>query len=60
MTVYTSCSVSELTGIGTSIYTNTSLTNPFTGDFIYGGSPGDIFNSTGSGVSYVCTIGGGC
>jgi hypothetical protein len=59
-TVYTQCNVGEFTGVSTAIYTNTALTNPFTGNFMHSSSPNDIFNSTGSGVSYVCTVGGPC
>jgi hypothetical protein len=60
ITVYTDCSVGEFTGVSTAIYTNTSLTTPFIGDFMHSSSPNDVFNSTGSGVSYVCTLGGPC
>ncbi len=59
-TVYTNCSVSELTGVSTVIYTNTSLTNPFIGFFTHSSALNDILESTGSGVNYVCTIGGPC
>ena len=59
-TVYTNCSVSELTGVSTAIYTNTSLTNPFIGFFTHSSALNDILESTGSGVNYVCTIGGPC
>ena len=56
-TVYTACNVSEITDSGTAIYTNTGLTNPFTGDFQRAGI---IWNSTGSDVVIVCTVGGPC
>jgi len=59
-TVYTDCNVTELTGVSTAIYTNTSLTNPFTGFFTHSSALNDILESTGSGVNYVCTIGGPC
>ena len=57
-TVYTSCSVTDILDSATAIYENTALTNPFTGDFVYGGS--DIYTSSGSDVTFVCTIGGPC
>lgn len=56
-TVYTNCSVTDITDPFTEIYENTALTNPFTGDFVDSGS---IYNSTGSGVTLVCVIGGPC
>jgi len=56
-TVYTNCSVTDITDSFTEIYENTALTNPFTGDFSRSGS---IWNSTGSGVTLVCVIGGPC
>jgi hypothetical protein len=56
-TVYTNCSVTDLTDLFTAIYENTALTNPFTGDFQLSGS---IWNSSGSGVTLVCVIGGPC
>lgn len=56
-TVYTNCGVSDLTDPSTEIYENTGLTNPFTGDFLQGGS---IWNSTGANVSLVCVVGGPC
>lgn len=56
-TVYTNCSVVDLTDPDTEIYENTGLTNPFTGDFV---SSGAIYNSTGANVILVCTIGGPC
>jgi hypothetical protein len=49
--------VTEITDSGTAIYTNTGLTNPFTGDFQRAGI---IWNSTGSDVVIVCTVGGPC
>lgn len=57
ITVYTNCSVIDITDPSTEIYDNTALTNPWLGDFQYGGS---IWNSTGSGVTLVCVIGGPC
>ena len=56
-TVYTNCSVTDLTDLFTAIYENTALTNPFTGDFQLSGS---IWNSSGSGVTLVCVLGGPC
>ena len=56
-TVYTACNVNDITDSGTAIYTNTGLTNPFTGDFQ---RAGQIWNSTGSDVVLVCTLGGPC
>jgi hypothetical protein len=56
-TVYTSCGVTNITGSLTEISENTGLTNPFTGDFVVSGV---IYNSTGSGVSQVCVVGGPC
>jgi hypothetical protein len=56
-TVYTNCSVTNLTGAFTEIFENTALTNPYTADFL---SSGSIYNSTGSGVSLVCNVGGPC
>lgn len=56
-TVYTNCSVSDLTDPSTEIFENTGLTNPFTGDFLQDGS---IWNSTGANVTLVCVIGGPC
>jgi len=55
--VYTNCSVTDITDPDTEIYENSSLTNPFTNDFVRSGS---IWNSTGSGVTLVCNIGGPC
>ena len=57
ITVYTNCSVTDITDPDTEIYENTALTNPFTNDFVRSGS---IYNSTGSGVTLVCVIGGPC
>jgi hypothetical protein len=56
-TVYTNCSVTDLTDLFTAIYENTALTNPFTGDFQLSSS---IWNSSGSGVTLVCVLGGPC
>ena len=58
-TVYTDCTVTDITAGGTSIYDDTSLITPFTGDF-RGPSDSNIYSSSGSGVTYVCTIGGPC
>ena len=57
ITVYTNCMVTNITDPFTEIYDSTNLVTPWTGDFQYGL---DIWNSTGAGVSYVCTIGGPC
>lgn len=56
-TVYTNCSVTDLTNPFTDIFENSALTNPFTGDFRVGF---DIYNSSGSGVTFVCNTGGPC
>jgi hypothetical protein len=56
-TVYTDCTVTSLTNPFTEIYENTALTNPYTADFL---SSGSIYNSSGSGVSLVCNVGGPC
>lgn len=58
-TVYTDCSVNNITDPGTAIYTNSTLTNPFTADFILPAGT-IIYNSSGSGVTVVCFIGGPC
>ena len=57
VTVYTDCSVTSITDPSTEIYENTALTNPYTADFV---SSGSIYNSTGSGVTLVCVVGGPC
>lgn len=57
ISVYTDCSVTSITSPSAEIYTNSTLTNPFTADFLVGGV---IYNSTGSGVSVVCNEGGPC
>jgi len=57
VTVYTNCSVTSITDPFTAIYENTALTNPYTADFV---SSGSIYNSSGSGVSLVCNVGGPC
>ena len=57
VTVYTDCSVTDITDSGTEIYDTSSLISPWTGDFVDSGS---IYNSTGSGVTLVCIIGGPC
>ena len=56
-TVYTNCSVTNLINPGTAIYTNSGLTTPFTGDFVQSGV---IYSSSGSDVTFVCSIGGPC
>ena len=56
-TVYTNCTVTNIINPTNEIYEDSSLINPFTGDFVDSGS---IYNSSGSGVSYVCAIGGPC
>ena len=56
-TVYTDCSVSNLINPSTAIYTNSGLTTPFTGDFVQSGT---IYSSSGSDVTFVCSIGGPC
>ena len=58
-TVYTDCSVNNITDPGTAIYTNTILTNPFTADFTLP-SGSVIYNSSGANVTVVCYIGGPC
>lgn len=55
--VYTDCSVTDLTDAETAIFTNSTLTNTFEGDFLDGGV---IYNSSGFGVTVVCTEGGPC
>ena len=57
VTVYTDCSVTNITNPSTEIYENTALTNPYTADFV---SSGSIYNSSGSGVTLVCVVGGPC
>ena len=57
VTVYTNCSVTNITNPFTEIYDTSALINPYTADFIDSGS---IWNSTGSGVTLVCVIGGPC
>jgi hypothetical protein len=56
-TVYTDCSVTNILNPSTELYENTALTNPFNGDFQRSGA---IWNSFGSGVSFVCNIGSFC
>ena len=58
-TVYTDCTVTDITAFDTSISDDISLITPFTGDF-RGPSDSNIYSSNGSSVSYVCTIGGPC
>jgi len=55
--VYTKCNVTDLTDPNTEIYDTPNLVSPWTGDFSRNGS---IWNSTGAGVSFVCSIGGPC
>jgi|688.fasta_scaffold80085_2 hypothetical protein len=57
ITVYTNCSVTDITDPDTELYDTSALINPYTGDFQYNG---DIWNSFGSGVSLVCSPGGPC
>jgi hypothetical protein len=57
ITVYTDCTVTDITDPFTEIYNTSALTSPFTGDFRDGGS---IYNSSGSNVTLVCNIGGPC
>jgi hypothetical protein len=57
ITVYSDCSVTDPTDPFTELYTNSSLINPYLGDFRYNNK---IWNSYGSGVSLVCNIGGPC
>lgn len=57
VTVYTDCSVTDITDPSTEIYQNTGLTNPYTADFVRSGR---IYNSSGSGVTLVCIVGGPC
>lgn len=56
-TVYTNCSVTDITNSSTYIYDSPLLVNPWTGDFQRAGA---IWNSTGSDVVLVCTLGGPC
>ena len=56
-TVYTDCSVTDITDPGTAIYATSALTVPFTGDFLEGSN---IYNSSGSDVTLVCVVGGPC
>lgn len=61
ITVYTECNVTNLLGVNTAIYKTTALITPFTGDFTYQvGSNPNIYNSSGSGVTLVCSLGNGC
>lgn len=55
--VYTKCNVTDLTDPFTEIYDTPNLISPWLGDFELNGS---IWNSTGAGVSFVCSIGGPC
>ena len=57
ITVYTDCSVVDITNNDTQLYDTSSLISPYTGDFVYGGS---IYTSNGSSVSLVCVVGGPC
>jgi hypothetical protein len=56
-TVYTNCSVTDITDPSTELYDSSALVNPWTGDFVRFGS---IYNSSGSGVTLVCNEGGPC
>lgn len=55
--VYTNCSVTDITDPGTELYDTSALTSPWTGDFVRFGS---IYNSTGANVTLVCVVGGPC
>lgn len=57
ITVYTNCSVTDITDPDTELYDTSALINPWLGDFSRSGS---IWNSFGSGVSFVCNPGGPC
>lgn len=57
ITVYTDCTVTDITDTSTAIYATSALTVPFTGDFLDSGS---IYNSSGANVTLVCNIGGPC
>jgi hypothetical protein len=57
VTVYTDCSVTDITDSSTYIYDSSALVSPWTGDFQLSGS---IYNSSGSGVTLVCVVGGPC
>lgn len=56
-TVYTDCSVTDITDSGTNIYMNQNLTEDFLGFFQKDGA---VYYSDGSNVFFECTIGGGC
>jgi hypothetical protein len=55
-TVYTSCSVTDITDTGIYIFENTLLSNPFLGYFSMGGN---IYNASG-GVQFEASIGSPC
>lgn len=57
ITVYTDCSVTDITDISTQLYDTSSLISPWTGDFQ---SSGRIWTSSGTDVTLVCVIGGPC
>jgi hypothetical protein len=57
LVVYTNCSVTDITDVTTSIFTDSTLTTPYTGNFSYGGS---IWESIAGTVQLVCVIGGPC
>lgn len=57
VSVWTDCTVTDITDPGTALYASSALTTPYTGDFQYGSN---IYNSTGSDVVLVCPIGGPC
>lgn len=57
VTVYTRCSVTDITDPDTEIFSTSALVTPWLGDFSRSGS---IWNSTGANVTLVCTLGGPC
>ena len=57
ITVFTDCSVTNITSPGTRIYRNSSFSIPFIGFFRLGGS---IWESNGTTVIVKCTLGGPC
>jgi hypothetical protein len=57
VTVYTTCDVTDITNNDTQLYDTSSLTSPWTGDFV---DSGRIWNSSGANVTLVCIIGGPC
>jgi len=57
VTVYTTCDVMDITNNDTQLYDTSSLTSPWTGDFV---DSGRIWNSSGANVTLVCILGGPC